>query len=1249
MKSRYVMIFLHKKKSDYPELLEKAITQAGYAPKIMRTDGAGEYSGPEAEAIYKKHNIFKQTGNPHQQFQNGPSEKLVDTINKGTRTALHASNMPLAFWGYAAINYVDVYNHLPHSSLNMMTPWEAEKNSLPNVSWFRPFGCRATVHVRDYKNHVEHPKLSARGEACIYLGLGHSRGRKGWVCFNPETKRMYCTTDVVFDETFVPVLVHEQRIMGHYDPTPRTRFPTLIHGSMEAATQNSDDITGLPREIQDELPYGLEDATETELQELPCARHEHQEADFLLQKDDEALSFSELEQRQPNPPNIASGGITARASGGATSNTSGGITAHTSGGHATRPSGGNSAKPSGGAARKRNIFQHGGGANSGIFDNMLSAGKGTQPQPMRLMQDDFMQQDTYRQADIRGAVVYNSNDNDAWTKLGHLNLRTCNNGDLAEWMIGHDIGVILRKRFWTSDRADRRQDLRATVREILEHKNGRDAEVEVVVEEPNRKDPTQVDIRVTEILISQDPLVSGKLPLHRNCLREAIMDTYPAARKNANFTLQDLLDASYEFNINPAGKPLELPAEDSDSEESSEEDDDSEDENNSPRPATAATKTRAGPVKEQRATNEKFPPMLARPTSPGPSIKSKEGKSRKREQQDKEHDTSKPAGKRVKSSNSFTKYATRVTRSLITTTQAFFNIESNATNFDKVKKSELRFRMRNDTEGASFAAFYATIQVCAMAAAMGYKAEFLPLEPKNQRDARKRPDAEIWQTAEIKEQDKLWNMGTFQLVDQPSDYDPIPMQFVYKLKVKDGDYENGVAKARLVMMGNLQYEHEYGDTYAPTARLWVVRTLAAIAAQEGLTMKKFDLTGAFLIADMDRTLHVQIPGYDIPRNKALLLKKALYGGKSSGALYAKEIRAWLEKFGFVACSVDETLFRLTRVKDNKTSTLLISLYVDDGACCTNDEELYQEFIKALQAKYELSDVGDLSWHLGINVIQDLEAGTISFDQTAYIDSVIKRFNMVGCKTKHTPLPPKTYLTSQDCPATPDKKDVKTYQQLMGSLMYVACGTRPDIAFAVNSCAQFMQNPGESHLKAAKHILRYLNTTRDAKLTYRKQQPNMGNVLYGFVDADHAGSPQDRKSVGGYVLLLNGAAISWSSRKIKVVALSSFESEWYSASICGCEVVVVRRLLDEIQRGQTKPTKIFEDNAACIHSANSKEQFGQRSRHIDTRIFKLREFVEEKTLTLEKVCSAGNVADCLTKSLPREQVELARDAMMGKLP
>ena len=587
---------------------------------------------------------------------------------------------------------------------------------------------------------------------------------------------------------------------------------------------------------------------------------------------------------------------------------------------------------------------------------------------------------------------------------------------------------------------------------------------------------------------------------------------------------------------------------------------------------------------------------------------------------------------------------------IVENTKAFFTGQTVWKKYKQAKVNKKKFRIRSDTKGAAFAAFFATMQVCAMATNMGYESKFLPLEPKNQRDARLRPDAPIWQRAEDKETEMLWGKGTFKLVDQPpeEEYDPIPLQFIYKMKIKDGDYENGIPKARLVLMGNLQYDHEYGETYAPTAKLWVIRSLAAIAAQEGLTLKKFDLTGAYLNADMDREVYVQIPGYSIPKGKALLLKKALYGGKSSGALYSKEIRTWLENYGFKACSVDETLFRLDKTdKHGKKSTLIVSLYVDDGACCTNDNALYEKFIKDLQGKYELSDVGDLDWHLGIKVTQDLEAGTVTLDQTSYIDSVVTRFNMEGSKDKYTPMAPHAHLTSDDCPATPNKREVKTYQQLLGCLMYIACATRPDISFAVNSCAQYMQNPGESHFKAAKHILRYLKTTRECKLTYRKQPKEMANVLYGFVDADHAGSAEDRKSVGGYVLLLNGAAISWSSKKIKVVAISSFESEWYSASICGCEITVVRRMLEEIDRRQEEPTKLFEDNAACIHSSKDNKEFGPRSKHIDVRVFKLREFVADGILTLEKVCTSANVADCLTKALPRELVERMREVMFGE--
>jgi hypothetical protein len=156
-------------------------------------------------------------------------------------------------------------------------------------------------------------------------------------------------------------------------------------------------------------------------------------------------------------------------------------------------------------------------------------------------------------------------------------------------------------------------------------------------------------------------------------------------------------------------------------------------------------------------------------------------------------------------------------------------------------------------------------------------------------------------------------MGAFELVDKPkSHYDPIPLQFVYKLKVKDCDFENCIHKARLVVRGDLQYEHEYGETFAPTAKLWVIRTLVALAAQNGYAMKKFDLTGAFLVADYDKIMYVDVPGYNVPEGKAIKLRKALYGGRSSGALYAKEINSWLTNYGFVSTSVDHTLYKLQK-------------------------------------------------------------------------------------------------------------------------------------------------------------------------------------------------------------------------------------------------------------------------------------------------------------------------------------------------
>ncbi len=145
------MIFLHNTKDKFLHLLKKAIAQAD--DKIMQ-----------------------QSSHPHQQCSNTLPEKMVDTICRRIRVALHNTNSPPNFWGYAAANFVEVYNHLPHSSLDHKTPWECTKNSKLDVSWFRPFGSRATVCIGNHKECLPHKKLSPRGKPCIYLGLGFSCG-----------------------------------------------------------------------------------------------------------------------------------------------------------------------------------------------------------------------------------------------------------------------------------------------------------------------------------------------------------------------------------------------------------------------------------------------------------------------------------------------------------------------------------------------------------------------------------------------------------------------------------------------------------------------------------------------------------------------------------------------------------------------------------------------------------------------------------------------------------------------------------------------------------------------------------------------------------------------------------------------------------------------------------------------------------------------------------------------------------------
>mmetsp|Transcript_61726 Transcript_61726/g.127532 ORF Transcript_61726/g.127532 Transcript_61726/m.127532 type:complete len:383 (+) Transcript_61726:3261-4409(+) len=213
--SSYAITILHKDRTDFRSVLLRAFAKMGFTPKTVRSDGAAEYLDEKLAQFFVELGIQHQISNPYEQFQNVVSEKFVDTLGKGMCTLLLQSQLPPEFWGCAAHFYTDVYNHLPHSSINNAIPYAVHHNTTPDVSWFCPFGCDVTVYQG--KDLVEHGKLAPRGEKGVFICLGMTHGRKCWLVYSPRMNSIFATRNATFDETLFPLKGTDQRVFGKYD------------------------------------------------------------------------------------------------------------------------------------------------------------------------------------------------------------------------------------------------------------------------------------------------------------------------------------------------------------------------------------------------------------------------------------------------------------------------------------------------------------------------------------------------------------------------------------------------------------------------------------------------------------------------------------------------------------------------------------------------------------------------------------------------------------------------------------------------------------------------------------------------------------------------------------------------------------------------------------------------------------------------------------------------------------------------
>jgi hypothetical protein len=309
--------------------------------------------------------------------------------------------------------------------------------------------------------------------------------------------------------------------------------------------------------------------------------------------------------------------------------------------------------------------------------------------------------------------------------------------------------------------------------------------------------------------------------------------------------------------------------------------------------------------------------------------------------------------------------------------------------------------------------------------------------------------------------------------------------------------------------------------------------LISLAARYNWRIDHLDVVTAFLNPDLDDdTLFMELPeGWPedgLEEVTVVRLRKALYGLKQAPHLWYRHINAFLLSLGFVQSEADPNLY----IRNN--GKMLLLLYVDDMllAYAPSAAKEAEEIKMALAATYKITNLGTARQFLGIEI--HYENDGISLGQRVFIDTVLKRFHMEAAHGAATPLDDKVKLDLAE-EEEDGEVDPKLYQAIVGSLMYLALATRPDISFAVAALSRYNSRPFARHLTAAQRVLPYLKVTKDYRLRYNSSTTGP-STLIGYTDSEWASDSADRKSQGGHIFISNGT-ISWQSRKQDLVATS----------------------------------------------------------------------------------------------------------------
>jgi transposase InsO family protein len=503
----------------------------------------------------------------------------------------------------------------------------------------------------------------------------------------------------------------------------------------------------------------------------------------------------------------------------------------------------------------------------------------------------------------------------------------------------------------------------------------------------------------------------------------------------------------------------------------------------------------------------------------------------------------------------------------------------------------------------------------------------LPPLPKRIGDLLNHPFRKEFEAAQREHLQSHEKMGSFMEIDKSivRGHQVLGCMWVFVYKTdKHGFLQK--CKARLVVWGNHQAQNAL-PTRATTLASTTFRTLMAITAKFDLETQQMDAVNAFVNCPLDETVFMKFPpGFEKP-NKVLRLQKALYGLRRSPLLWQKELTKTFRELGFREVPQEPCVMLKGGV--------IVFFYVDDIVFCyrKKDQEVVEATRRGLEAKYQLSFLGELKWFLGIHVLRDRQSRKVWLSQQAYIDKLTARFDIdITGRLPDTPMTDVELMPSNN---TATKAEIEKYQRKTGSILFAATTTRPDIAFACSRLARFNTNPDKSHQEAADRVLKYLHRTRGYTLQFGHQKKTTSLICAS--DASFADNSLDRKSSQGFIMTLFGGPIAWRANKQDTVTTSSTEAELLALSQTAKEAIFLSRLLKALTLRLDVPLTIQCDNKQTLRLLNEESaKLVTKLRHVDIYKHWLRQEVKEKRVTLSWVPTKQMLADGLTKSLGREK-------------